>query len=218
MAIKPLKVTFTTDGSGVYYDPNEPLMLDGLLGWCLAPLHCDSTFPPSRDETPVDIPLPLGRWHLDGQWGWCASALFPEGDAEFVTWVRKRFRVNRAELVQGNPNLSGSVYHDRNLPFAMNLATRWVGWALGDRKRVEQLLRKNIRYLGKKRAAGHGRVVDVKVEWCEQDLSVLRDGRAQRYLPKKDGLRVVRPRPPYWNIVGAIPCCEIGEEIAFPNG
>lgn len=214
MSIKPLKVTFTLDGSGVYYDPNEPLMLDGLLGWCLAPMYCDCTFPPSRDEEPVDVPLPLGRWRISGQWGWHASALFPEGDAEYVTWCRKRFRVNRAELTEGSPNLSGSVYHDRNLPMAMNLSNTWIGWALGDRKRVDQLLRKNIRYLGKKRSAGHGRVTSVNVEWCDEDLSVIRNGLAMRYIPKADGVRVVRPRPPYWNRVGAVPCCEIGEPVS----
>lgn len=211
MSIRPLKVVFATDGTGVFYDPREPLMLDGLIAWCLAPMHCDTSHPPSRDEPPVDIPLPLGRWQVGGQWGWHASALFPEDDAESVTWCRKRFRVNRAELAKGNPNLSGSVYHDRNIPLAMNLSRAWVAWALGDRRRVEKVLQRNIRYLGRKRAAGHGRVISIRVEHCEEDLSVVRNGVAQRYLPLDGGLRVVRPRPPYWNRVGAIPCCDIGD-------
>ena len=82
-----------------------------------------------------------------------------------------------------------------------------TAWALGDRKRVEQILRKHVRTLGKKRAYGHGRVNGVSVEWCDDDYSMVRDGIAMRWLPDAEGLRFVRPRPPYWNIVGAVPCC-----------
>jgi len=32
-------------------------------------------------------------------------------------------------------------------------------------------------------------------------------------LPAGDGVRRVRPRPPYWNPHGAVPCCEVGAEV-----
>ena len=91
------------------------------------------------------------------------------------------------------------------------LTRQMTAWALGDLKRVEQILSKHIRNLGKKRAYGKGRISSIEVEHCEQDFSLTDDGLAMRWLPREDGLRTVRPRPPYWNIVGAVPCCEIGE-------
>lgn len=50
----------------------------------------------------------------------------------------------------------------------------------------------------------------VRVEWCDKDWSLVRDGKAQRWLPDPSGSRVARTRPPYWNRIGAVPCCEIG--------
>jgi len=95
--------------------------------------------------------------------------------------------------------------------FPLVLTAKMAAWALGDRKRVEQILRKHVRALGKKRAYGRGRVNSINVEWCEDDHSLVRDSLAMRWLPDAEGLRSVRPRPPYWNIVGAVPCCEIGD-------
>jgi CRISPR type IV-associated protein Csf3 len=237
-SILPLKITFHLDGSGVYLDPSEPIMLDGLLAWALAPFHCKGD-PPARDEPPDDIPLPLGRWEIGGVWGWHASTLFPDGENyETLQYWRKRFRQSRAELVskiersaaahqkvaraiaedEGDEtnvtvNIASGSYRDYNMPMPLVLTSKMTAWALGDRKRVEQILRKHIRNLGKKRAYGKGRISSVVVEHCEQDFSLTDDGLAMRWLPQEGGLRIVRPRPPYWNIVGAVACCEIGDVI-----
>ena len=212
MSIRPLKITFHLDGSGIYLDPREPIMLDGLLAWALAPFHCHGD-PPTRDEMPDDIPLPLGRWERGGVWGWHASALFPDGDNyETLQYWRKRFRSSRAELMRGTVNVASGTYRDYNMPMPLVLTPRMTAWALGDRKRVAQILRKHVRNLGKKRAYGKGRVSEVTVEWCEEDGSLQQDGAAMRWLPDAGGVRVVRPRPPYWNIVGAVPCHEIGDD------
>lgn len=209
MSLKPLQITFHLDGSGIYYDPREPIHLDGLLAWALAPMHCAGD-PPARDEVPAEIPLPLGRWEFHGAWGWCASALFPDGpQAESLHFWRKRFCQSRAELTTGTPNLQRDTYREYNMPLPLLLVPRMIAWALGDRKRVAQILRKNVRCLGKKRAYGHGQVTEIVVEWTDVDYSLSRDGGATRWLPCQGGLRIVRPRAPYWNRVGAIRCCEI---------
>lgn len=213
MSIRAIKIIFELDGAGVYYDPHEPPALDGLLAWALAPMHCDRQIPPARDQEPIEIPLPLGRWDINGAWGWCASVLFPDSEsAESIQYIRKRFRLGRADLADGSPNLQGGPYREHNLPIPLLLTPRLVGWALGDRGRVEQLLRRNIHYVGKCRAAGKGKIVSVRTEWCDKDWSLVRDGRAQRWLPDANGHRTARPRPPYWNRVGAIPLCEVGDE------
>jgi len=206
-----LKITFELDGTGIYYDPCEPIMLDSLLAAAVSRWHVHGE-PPARDEEPLDIPLPLKKWHIDGEWGWHASALFPVGDtAESLQYWRKRFRQNRVELSSGSPNLTNGTYRDWNMPIPLLLVRKMVGYAVGDMGTVRRELRRSIKYLGKKRAQGHGSVVGIDVEEIEADLSILSDGKATRWMPKVDGSRLVRPRPPYWNIVGRKNHCEIGE-------
>ncbi len=207
----PLRVTFYLDGTGVHYDSNEPIMLDGLLAASLCRYHVHGE-PPARDETPFDIPLPLAKWHIGSEWGWKASALFPDGDQiESVQYWRKRFRQSRVEMSEGSANLSNGTYRDWNTPLPLLCIHRLVGYAVGDRRRVLRDLRGAIKYLGKKRAYGRGAVVDIEVEVIKEDWSLQRDGLSQRWLPQELGLRLVRPRPPYWNNIGRVACCEILE-------
>jgi len=214
MPNKPLKIAFTLDGTGLYYDPREPLHLDALLAWSLAPYHCGGGEAPSRDEEPIDIPLPLESWHIGGAWGWKASALFPDGDqAESLQFWRKKFRQSRAELSSGTPNLQNGTYREWNMPLPLLLVPRMIAWAVGDRKRVDQILRRHVKYLGKKRAYGKGRVTGICVEWCEEDHALSLAGRATRWLPAPNGTRLVRPRPPYWNNLDRVKCCEIGDAL-----
>ena len=132
----PLRVTFRLDGSGVYYDPAEPLMLDGILAAACS-IHHTHGEPPSRDEEPDDIPLPIRRWEIAGTWGWHASALFPEGDTvETLQFWRKRFRQNRIEMSEGSPNLQNGVYRDWNMPLPLLLCRSMIGYAYGDRRYV----------------------------------------------------------------------------------
>ena len=63
MSVNNLKITFNLDGTGVYYDPYDPVHLDALLAWALAPFHCKGE-PPTRDSEPFDIPLPLDKWKI----------------------------------------------------------------------------------------------------------------------------------------------------------
>lgn len=210
--MSPLKITFHLDGSGVAYDPAAPLHLDALLAWCLAPMHCKGDAP-SRDETPMDIPLPIARWHMGGTWGWHASALFPEGiTADGLRAWRKKFRQHRAELAAGTPNLQNATYREYNMPLPLLLCTSMTAYAMGKRSRVHQLCRR-IKYLGKKRSQGHGVVVGVETEIIGEDFSLIRDGKAMRFLPCDSGTRFLRVRPPYWNRHERINVCEIGQTL-----
>lgn len=214
MALRPIRIEFILDGSGVYYDPAEPPHLDALLCWALAPMHTGTNEPPGRNEEPMEIPLPLGKWHMGGAWGWCASALFPEdGTPETIRYWRKKFQVDRVELCKGQPNTRIGPTREYNAPLPLLLAGKLTAWALGDRGRVHQLLRKNIRYIGKKRSQGLGRVSEIRVDWCDEDYSLVRDGLSMRWLPNPDGWREVRPRPPYWNNFERVRCGEVGEAI-----
>lgn len=90
---------------------------------------------------------------------------------------------------------------------------RMVAFANGNRGECKKILRKQLRYLGKKRAHGHGRITSIETEETECDWSFLKDGRAMRWLPDEGGLRLVRTMPPYWNRINRVKCCEVGTEI-----
>lgn len=214
MSIQPIHIVFEMDGTGVCFDPASPIHLDGLLAYALAPLHTPKDEPPpARDETPAEIPLPLDKWRRDGQWGWCASAVLPDSESATIRYWRKKFRTKRAGLYRGTANLSSGPTREWNIPIELILCRKMEAWAVGDRRRVEQVLRRNIRYLGHKRAHGHGRVIGVTVTPADEDYSLARDGFAMRYLPDPSGIRKIRPRPPYWNIVGAVPSLYVGDPV-----
>ena len=184
-------------------------MLDGILAAACVRWHLHGE-PPARDEPCDDVPLPLERWHLGGTWGWKASALFPDGDqAEGLQFWRKRFRQNRIELTAGSPNLTNGIYRDWNMPLPLLLVPRMVAYGVGDVHRVRHELKRSIRWLGKKRAHGHGRVLTIDVERVDYDWSMYRDGKPTRWLPDVDGHRLVRVRSPYWNTTERVQCCEI---------
>lgn len=209
MSLKPLKITFRMDGTGVIMFPQNPVHLDSLFAWVLCPGRLvDNGL--GRNEVPKIQRLPLGEWHIDGCWGWHASALFPDNDIESLQYWRKKFRTNRIHLTTGSPNLMSGKYREYNMPIPLILCNTITAYALGSRKRVAQLL-KRIRYIGKKGAYGKGGVVSTEVEVIEKDFSLVKDGKAMRFLPTKRGSRYGRVLPPYWNVTERIKTCCVGD-------
>lgn len=206
------KVTFHLDGAGVHFDPNEPIHLDALLTWALAPRQGVKR-DLQRDDVPEHVSIPLLRAEIGGAWVWKASALLPQGDIfEGLQFWRKRFRESRADLSTGSPNMKNGTYRDWNMPMPLLLCRTFVAYADGSRKECKRVL-KEVRYLGKKRAYGLGRIVGMDFDEMDEDWSLMRDGLAMRWLPHPDGSRLVRPRPPYWNSTGRIRCCEVGDFV-----
>ncbi|MCX8016469.1 MAG: hypothetical protein N2690_01005 [Rhodocyclaceae bacterium] len=206
-----LKIIIQLDGAGLYYDPAEPIHLDAIVSWTLAPFYAKRHL--SRDDVPHDIPLPLVRRNVGDTWVWSASALVPDGPtAETVTYWRKRLRQSRIELTSGSPNLQNGTYRDWQMPMPLLLCHRMVAYAVGNRRELLKLLRR-VPALGKKRAYGYGRIVGIDIERIDADHSLVMNGRAMRWMPDQRGTRLVRPRPPYWNPNGRVPCLEVGAEV-----
>ena len=224
----PIKVTFILDGTGMYYDPNEPPMLDGLDYLMQGNLHGRfNGTPPQRDEPPIEQRLSFLRSIIDGQRVYHASALFPEGtQVSDLLYIRKKFQSNRIESTHGSPNLQNATYREYNMPYPKVLCHKLVGYAVvigysvternpNRRSAVGEFrrdLKRFFRNIGKKRAVGLGNVVDVLIDRIDDDFSLVKDGHAMRYLPDPNGWRICRVRPPYWNIVNAVNVCEIGDE------
>jgi len=201
------KVTFHLDGAGVIWNPAEPIHLDALVAWALAPIHCRNQ-DITRDDQPEDIPLPLLKKQINGTWIWQASALFPEGEtAEVITYIRKRFRENRVELTSGNPSLTNGKYRGYNIPLSALCCTRMSAYASGNRKAIKRLL-KQVKFLGQKRRS---RIIEIATEETDENFSLVKDSMAMRWLPDAAGTKMVRPRPPYWNNYGKVKCIDVGE-------
>lgn len=207
------KVIFHLDGSGIYYSPADPIHLDAVLAWIFVRLQvapCDI----GRDDNPEAVKLPVLQTTVNGNKIYRASALFPEGEtASSLRFLRKKFRSSRVELAGGSPNLQNGTYREYNLPVTLLLTPRMVAYASGNRKEIKKALRKNIFALGKKRAYGYGRVIHIECEEIPDDYSLIKDGRAMRWLPDPRGTRWVRPQPPYWNNTGKVRCLEVGSIV-----
>lgn len=215
MSLKPLKVTFYLDGTGVFFDPFEPLHLDALIGWALASFYCKGGAL-GRDDNPYDIPLPLSKWRIGDIWGWHASALFPEGKtAESLQYWRKRFRQSRVGYCKQSPRLDAGIYREYNVPMPLLLCHKMVAYAVGHKEAIAHILKKQIRFIGKKKASGKGAVVNIDVGTVDTDNSMIQNGFATRYLPDEKGSISVRPRPPYWNSIGKMSCCNVGDKYEF---
>jgi CRISPR type IV-associated protein Csf3 len=213
--LNPLKVTFEMDIAGAIYDPFVPPTLDGIIDWCLSPMVRQSKSAPTRGGEPEEIRLPFGTWRVGKHWGWCASALQPLDDETVMTSIRywrKRFRENKISMVNGVINTQAGAMRDYNLPFEVQHPTSLTAYCVADRHTIHDLLRRNLKYIAKKKHRGMGLVTDFSVEIIADDYSLMCDGKAMRWLPTAEGLREVRLRPPYWNNNERVACCEVGDE------
>jgi len=211
------KITFELDGRGVIYDPHEPIHLDGIIAWAGAFRYPPGP-PPGRTGPVEELNLPLRQVEINGTRIYKASALSPEGDAIYIgRHFRKRFRIERAEFcTDAIINQSTGLYRRVNRRLEVVLCRKMVGWFDGTPKDIRKWL-KALRAIGRKREMGYGRIVSFKIEPSEEDRTWQWEGMATRYVPHPAGLKLVRPRPPYWNATGRVKCLVPGEKIPDEN-
>ena len=106
--------------------------------------------------------------------------------------------------------MTNGIYRDWNHPVPLVLCHRMAAYAAGSRSECRKVLKKQLKYLGKKRVHGLGKIVDITAEEIPEDRSLAFEGVAMRWLPHPDGTRLVRPAPPYWNPHGRVMCLEVG--------
>lgn len=206
------KIIFHTDGRGVYFDSYNPTHLDDILHAVFIRLN-GLTRDLQRDETPDETGLPLCQTVVDGRKLFNASALIPDGPQfESLHYFRKKYPLDRIDLTDATSvNLQNGVYREYNVPYPLLHCPRLVAYASGNRKEVKRTLKKHLCGIGKFRAIGHGRIVDITCEETPEDWSLVKDGVAMRWLPDEKGLRKVRTQPPYWNNTNRVACCEVGD-------
>ena len=206
--MKNLEIIFHLNGTGVYYNPGEPIHLDALMAWVEIPkfVELDNI---QKSDKPFDVPLPLEKWEINGQWVWKASALFPgKVPFESIQYWRKKFRMNKIEIMEGSVNTKQGRFREYNTPMCLILTPFLKGWCVGNKNKVKKILSK-IKYLGKKTAYGKGKVTAIEIKEIDNDYSLWKDDKTTRWLPDKNGMKFVRCRPPYWNRIDRINCKEI---------
>lgn len=199
------------DGTGVYSDKYEPTHLDALIGYVVA--DREGREPPSREDPPEELDLPLAKWQIDEHQGWKASVLLPVNImGDVVGYMRKRIRMERIQITESRSfNIVGGEYMSKNIPVPKKLVRYMVGYCVGNQESILNLLQ-GIKYIGKYSTGGLGMVKSVSVEPVDYDYSCIKDGHAMRMLPLTDGYRACRITPPYWNNYNRINVCEIGQK------
>lgn len=122
------------------------------------------------DHTPEDIELPLDHCDGDGarHWHWAATFAFPEGELpgpHVHTWTA---RPDQHALAQMSGRLPTHVdtrkgrYRAWVMPLPLTVAPTLVWRAVGDPDAVTDLLA-GVVSIGKKRASGHGLILDWEI-------------------------------------------------------
>lgn len=190
----------------------RPLALDGLLSWAVAAENQLLPPIPGQPGEEIEIPIlrePAGRFHL------CTEGFAVTEFSELRYKHRRapvaqfhRFGQEKLRRIDTAAGANKSYRAPYELQLLANDQIEW--WCLGDPERIRLLLG-HVRYLGKHRGAGKGRL-DIHgtpwtVEACEEwpGFPLTRAGKPLRPLPL-DWPGLVEPNtswrvlaPPYWN-------------------
>ncbi|HCZ47721.1 MAG TPA: hypothetical protein DCZ11_01810 [Gammaproteobacteria bacterium] len=213
--MEPLHVTAVMGGAAAL---SRPTLLDGPLLAAVVEERAeqagvdpyDLPWLDPREALPLDVERGGHHWYSR-----CSDARYEVAARDAAHWS-KRFDLDEAEEVlerDRSVNLKSGRYRIHRQPLYLVVTARIEWWCLGDRVRLEELLPR-VRYLGKKRAYGHGPVLRWEVEPSGDDWSLRGpEGELMRPLPlahKRVGRAVDRgelvvtreetlqPNPPYW--------------------
>lgn len=200
---QPFKVTLYIGSP--YIPPKVAPTLDGLL-WGAVRLEL-----PDCDDVAAHIPLQQTDGVFHGSRMMC-DPLFPDRPVTFFqsinnerreetiqeAWLDTRLYkgscVDISKLRKGDSGRGTfSVKMDNYAPLYRGQYWEARFYGCGDPERVESLLRV-LPGIGRKAARGYGSIVDVDVEVIDQDLSLIRDGKPMRPIPKS-----------LWDSIGGMP-------------
>lgn len=212
LPMMPLLVRCTVPRGYLPADPDGGVHLDSLLGAATLAAFPSPVWWP--DERAAIIPVPLAPlWVSPGGLPlWAATPLLPHGAVERIQghW-HKRYPVDRTGWMRRqSANLSAGRYKEYRVPVTTYLADELTALCLGHGPTVAALLAQ-ITHVGKKGAAGYGRVASWAVEAATgldeaEARATILAGRAvpvaclrERGAPIDPALvRVAGWTPPYW--------------------
>lgn len=201
--VEPLRVTAWMR-SPVAFDRDAGLRLDGALTWVVVALVTGAPPPEAFAGVPrgayVDIPVPIvdavvGGWRV----AQCSDAALAPVAAEVVRRRRKKPHPEAMALVK--VQTTGGPWKALDIPVAAWASPVLSWWLMGDRERIEALLRET-HALGRGRSGGLGTVE----AWTVDRDETARERWRDRPLPIVDGAEVgdrmvrrVGVRAPFWH-------------------
>lgn len=222
--MRPLRITMRLT-SPVAFN-GSPIHFDALLAF--AKVHCcgrSSGSHPSGWEPDKTVDLPLRRINTPDGWFYRASAWWPEGARSRQFWTKKWEQQSEDLLSMGNASqivVTQGCYKEFCIPFEAIHATQAVFYCVGQRSRINRLLKK-LHHIGCDAASGWG-ALDSNQPFviddidCQEDVFDLdyRSGDAPaRNLPVTfcdlhgidSSCRKIAPlTPPYWRVKESNTC------------
>lgn len=215
--VEPLRVDAWLR-SPVAFDRDEGLRLDGALSWTVVALSTGLPPPEGFAGVPkgayVDIPLPIADAEVAG-WrvAMCSDAMLAPVAAEVVR--RRRKKPHPEAMALAKVQTTGGPWKALDIPVAAWATPTLTWWLMGDRERVEALLRET-HAIGRGRAGGLGTVdawavtpdPEAAERWRDRALPVvdgltdaIRKGEARGLAAQHAGraVRMANVRHPFWH-------------------
>jgi hypothetical protein len=178
--LQPIRVTAHLE-AGVAWAGTWGIALDGLLAAQVHAEHKTQLHSTGQPHTPVleqpdpaDLKLPLARCTRSDEWHWAATCAWPVDGHDLLPDVRWwSARVDHQHLETLTSELPTNLreregrYRARWMPLLATICTAVTWHAVGDLNQVAKLL-DPIGAIGKKRAAGQGRVLRWSVTTADQ--------------------------------------------------
>jgi CRISPR type IV-associated protein Csf3 len=213
----PLEIMVKLNGPIIL--SNTPLALDSLLAYWVAVLN---ELPQAHGlEEVIDIEIPVikskcKRFHL------CSHSI---SNVDFVCnkYINRSIVIDKCQMLGKNisrvqVNGGPSKGHRMSVESFYMKRELMIWWCIGDKREIEMLL-KHVRYLGKRRGTGHGKVDWWSINRCDpwnDGFPVVRNGRPLRPLPY-DWPGLVDPFITYGTLTYPYWMYERNEKIACPE-
>jgi len=202
------KITFGLSTPVIYSDLPT---FDALLSFCYAREHLGNSFTQkinlSKEECEVFQNMPLLR-HEKG-WYYASWMQFDDNhkasyqDSFKKRWANKNDDIADFKKVARKVNIRGGEYKSYMIPYELvRLRECWFYFATNELSKVEHLIEKHLRGIGKKIGSGFGAFYDYKIE--EHNV----DNKEQYFIdnllrpipcdtPLENGV-MMSWKPPYW--------------------
>lgn len=220
MEKQPLLVTGAILTGYIPSESDGAIHLDGLLSAAVLTSHpCPADY--KKGAALIPLPLEILWLSKDGWPLWAASDLIPDDQtSKSQEYWHKRYPTHRAELgTKLSAKTSAGRWREYRVPVTAIVTGAIKGVCIGNKEEVERLL-KFVTHVGKKGAAGYGRVEWQVREFPDSAMALDAIHRTKAtpidYAAQKGLAGKVKPlsgwTPPYWYAPNHLPCLVGGDQ------
>lgn len=152
--------------------------------------------------------VPLNSIEINGSWIWTASSAIISADNGWnITKWRKRFDVDlEHQKKKTQIDIQSGKYKSYNAALPYNQIKELSFYFQGNKRKVKELLEKNVSHIGKKTSQGYGKIRKISIEETNRDSAIYDGEKTLRTLPAnffriEPGVKIEKRavRPPYWH-------------------